>query len=259
MPRRMWTLHPGSLRQRTTRRRLEALSFHLKSCLTCFSMEGLVQVQDSMDAQVRFFFPDFSPLHAKVAYLVFTASFGPGGFQAHRPRARQARGAQNNDAQTSVSPLLQLLPMIVLFAISFLGSLPGLASIFTTPDPGYSFSPSKTYSAERLTTNYRIPYYVNPQEFQSHPIFESIPEKSRNSPQAGTNSYKLRTFEAGIERGFVSSLRSSCNREFESKERRMDQHRGIFGFLGDPDMMEKIRQEPMPSCQRLRDMGLLGS
>lgn len=192
-------------------------------------------------------------------YPVFTASFGPNGFQQQRPRRAAPRNAHNNDTQQGTSPFIQLLPMIVLFAISFLGSLPGLTSLFTTPDPGFSFTPSRTYSAERLTVNYRVPYYVNPQEFQSHPIFESIPEQSRGSPQAGASSYKLRTFEAGIERGFVSSLRSSCNREYESRENRMAQHQGIFGFLGDPAKVEKIRQEPMPSCQRLRDMGLLGS
>ncbi|KAF8315371.1 DnaJ-domain-containing protein [Clavulina sp. PMI_390] len=187
---------------------------------------------------------------------VFTASFGPGGFQTH-PRRRQANeGNQENAAPTT--PFFQLLPLIILFSISLLSSLPGIASLFATPDPGYTFSPAPPYSSERLTSNYRISYFVDPKEFQAHSIFQSIPDLSRDNPQAGATSSKLRIFEASIERGYVSSMRTACNREFESKEQRMDQHRGIFGFLGDPEMVEKIRQEPMPSCQRLRDMGLLG-
>lgn len=186
---------------------------------------------------------------------VFTASFGPNGFQ--RTQRRPARAA-NAEPATPASPFVQLLPMIILFAISFLGSLPSILNLFVTPDPGYSFSPSRTYSSERLTANYRIPYYVNAQEFTSHPIYESIPASSRDLPHVGPSaSHKLRTFEQGIERGYVSSLRGTCNREFESKESRMDAHRGVFGFGANPEMIEKIRAEPMPSCQRLRDMGLL--
>jgi len=190
---------------------------------------------------------------------VFTAAFGPTGFHAYTPRRSQARNEGNGNIPTANPPFFQLLPVIILFAISFLSSLPSFASLFTTPDPGYSFSASHTYPAERLTTNYRIPYYVNPQEFQSHPIYKSIPEQSRNSPQAGPSSPMLRTFEAAIERGFVSSLRAACNREFESKEERMHQHRGILGFLGNPEMVERIRREPMPNCQRLSEISLIGS
>jgi len=190
---------------------------------------------------------------------VFTATFGPTGFHTYNPRRSQARNEGNGNIPTANPPFFQLLPVIILFAISFLSSLSSFPSLFTTPDPGYSFSASRTYSAERLTTNYRIPYYVNPQEFQSHPIYKSIPEQSRNSPQAGSSSPTLRTFEAAIERGFVSSLRAACNREFESKEERMHQHRGILGFLGNPEMVERIRREPMPNCQRLSEIGLIGS
>jgi DnaJ family protein B protein 12 len=206
-----------------------------------------------------------TPTHVELSHdvlqltltIVFTAAFGPNRFHAYGPRPRP-RNERNGNMQTTSSPFLQLLPLIILFAISFLGSLPSLADLFAAPDPGYSFSPSRTYSAERLTTNYRIPYYVNPQEFQSHPIYESIPEQSRNSAHAGPSSHMLRAFEAGIERGFVNLLRAGCNRESESKEARMHQHRGILGFLGNPEMVERIRQEPMPNCQRLSEIGLLG-
>lgn len=186
---------------------------------------------------------------------VFTASFGPNGFQ--RARTRHHPQAQRQQEAQTTSPLLQVLPIIILFIISFLGSLPSLSSMFTTPDPGYTFSPTRAYSTERITSSYKVPYYVNKQEFESHSIYESIPLSARDSKQAGTTSHKLRSFENGIERVYVGSLRNGCNREAEDKERRMEQHRGFFGIGGDWAKVEEIRVEAMPSCQRLRDMGLL--
>ena len=56
---------------------------------------------------------------------------------------------------------------------------------------------------------------------------------------------------------YVGSLRNGCNREIEDKERRMEQHKGFFGIGGDWAMVQQIRAEAMPSCQKLRDMGLL--
>lgn len=214
---------------------------------------GLSRVLVCPDSRVTPYVTDLNNI------IVFTAAFGPSGFHAYGPRRPQTRSRGNGSTQTTNSAILQLLPIIMLFAISFLGSLPSLTALFTTPDPGYSFSLSRTYSVERLTTNYRIPYYVNPQEFQSHPIYNSIPEQSRDSPHAGPSSHMLRTFETAIEREFVSSLRVACNREFESKEVRMHQHRGILGFLGNPEMVERIRREPMPNCQRLSEIGIPGS
>ncbi|KAF9512692.1 hypothetical protein BS47DRAFT_1345124 [Hydnum rufescens UP504] len=185
---------------------------------------------------------------------VFSASFGPNGFQRNWAR-RQATPQQQNAPTTS--PLLQVLPIIIIFVISILGSLPSLANLFVTPDPGYSFTPSRTYGLERVTSIYKVPYYVNKQEFETHPIYESIPLSARSLNQAGTVSPKLRSFENGVERVYVGSLRNGCNRELEDKERRMEQHRGFFGFGGDWEKVKQIQAEVMPSCQRLRDMGLL--
>jgi len=187
---------------------------------------------------------------------VFTATFGPNGFQRTHTRPTAARG--NAEQHTHpVSPLLQVLPIILLFAISFLGSLPNIASLFSTPDPGYSFTPSKVYSSERLTSGYKVPYYVDGVEFERHPIYQSIPVASRPSKEAGGTSYKLRLFEQNVERRYVDILRNGCNRELEDKRRRMEQHEGFFGIGADRQKVEQIRNENTPSCQQLRDLGLL--
>lgn len=64
-------------------------------------------------------------------------------------------------------------------------------------------------------------------------------------------------FEAGVERVYINSLRQSCNREVEEKDNRIERHSGVFGFGADRDMIKKIKAEPMPSCEKLRDMGLI--
>lgn len=187
---------------------------------------------------------------------VFTATFGPNGFQRTYTRPPPARG--NADQHThSVSPLLQILPLILLFTLSFLGSLPNIASLFSTPNPGYSFTPSRVYSSERLTSSYKVPYYVNGPEFERHPIYQSIPVTSRPYKEAGGTSYKLRQFEQSVERTYVDIIRNGCSRELEDKRSRMEQHEGFFGIGADWQKIEQIRNEISPSCQKLRDIGLL--
>ncbi|KAF8317757.1 uncharacterized protein EI90DRAFT_2943014 [Cantharellus anzutake] len=188
--------------------------------------------------------------------LVFTATFGPNGFQRTYTRPAAAQGNAQQHAR-SISPLLQALPLILLFAISFLGSLPNIASLFSAPDPGYSFTPSRAYSSERITSDYKVPYYVDNAEFERHPIYQSIPAASRPLKQAGASSYKLHVFEQLVERTYVDTVRNGCSRELEDKRRRMEQHEGFFGIGADWQKIEQIKGESTPSCQKLRDMGLL--
>jgi DnaJ family protein B protein 12 len=186
-------------------------------------------------------------------YIVFSATFGPGGFRTTRVNRGQA--AQPQEPR---SMFMQLLPLIILLAFSFIGSLSSLSSFFSTPNPDYSFQQTRTYSDERITSGLQVPYFVNPRQFNSHPIYESIPENFRASKTAGTSSAKLYGFEREVEKTFVSAHRHQCNKELEDKERRMDAHRGLFGLGADWDKIKLIQKEPMPSCEKLRSMGLLG-
>ena len=176
------------------------------------------------------------------------------------PRRAAAGGGQRAQAaqEDHRSIFVQLLPLLLLFGITLLSSLPSiLTDIFSTPDPGYSFTSARPYTAERMTTTYNIPYFVSPNEFNNHPIYESIPESHKSSKKAGEYSAKLRSFEIGIERQYVSGLKNQCSREYDYKEARIERNRGVFGFGADWDAIKKIQAEPMPSCEKLQQMGVL--
>ncbi|KAL4259076.1 DnaJ subfamily B/C chaperone co-factor [Pleurotus pulmonarius] len=105
---------------------------------------------------------------------VFTASFGPGGFRTTGGRTHQ-HARQNNERAEPRNVLLQLLPLFVLFFISFFSSLPSLfsSSPSQVPDPHFSFNPTQRYSVQRYTSKYGVAYWVDPKEFLSHPTIGS--------------------------------------------------------------------------------------
>lgn len=113
-------------------------------------------------------------IHELYLVLVFTASFGPGGFRTADGRTHQ-HARQNNERAEPRNVLLQLLPLFVLFFISFFSSLPSLfsSSPSQVPDPHFSFNPTQRYSVQRYTSKYGVAYWVDPKEFLSHPTIGS--------------------------------------------------------------------------------------
>ncbi|KAG8935981.1 hypothetical protein FRC02_005177 [Tulasnella sp. 418] len=118
-----------------------------------------------------------------------TFTFGPGGFTTFRAgpgfRTRQHAARQNAPApQGARGLIMQLLPIIILLAFSFLGSLPSLFS--STPNhPAFSFSKTDHLSQVRQTSRLNVPYYVNPTTFYKHSMWESVPEAQRAKQEAG--------------------------------------------------------------------------
>ncbi|TFK53426.1 DnaJ-domain-containing protein [Heliocybe sulcata] len=188
---------------------------------------------------------------------VFSASFGPGGFRTTRmgggfeaPRQRR-RGQEAEQPRTS-SAFIQLLPILVLFAFSFLSALPKLFATPPTPDPRFSFMPTTQYSAQRTTHGYNINYYVNPREFSKHPIAEEITRVGESNLGPG-----LHKFEKNVEKVYVSSLYDQCQRGLDRKQQRKEAEVGFFGIGTDWDKVRAIDQEKIEECDRLREMGLL--
>lgn len=115
-------------------------------------------------------------VHDVYLLLVFTASFGPGGFRTTGGRTHHHQHAQqNNERAEPRNVFLQLLPLFVLFFISFFSSLPSLfsSSPSQVPDPHFSFNPTQRYSVQRYTSKYGLAYWVDPKEFLSHPTIGS--------------------------------------------------------------------------------------
>jgi len=180
---------------------------------------------------------------------VFTASFGPGGFRTTRVRTNRT-GQQQNQQETARSPLVQLLPILILFLFSVVTALPSLFATPPTPDPRFAFSSTARYNMERQTTGLGIKYHVNGQEFMGHPIAaETVRDKQQRGP-------KLAKFEENVERAYTQDLVTTCQREIGRKQRRKDELVGIFGIGTDWEEVRRIEKEKIESCEELRKYGL---
>jgi DnaJ homolog subfamily B member 12 len=179
--------------------------------------------------------------------IVFTASFGPGGFRTTRVRTN---GAQRHEPATARSNLLQLLPILLLFLFSVITALPNMFATSPTPDPRFAFSSTSRYNVERQTTGLGIKYHVNGQEFSGHPIAAELARES------GTRSPKLAKFEENVERAYTQGLANLCQAELDRKQRRKDDLVGIFGIGTDWDQVRRLEKEKIESCEELRKYGL---
>ncbi|KZW00050.1 DnaJ-domain-containing protein [Exidia glandulosa HHB12029] len=189
---------------------------------------------------------------------IFTASFGGpgGGFRtaqftnAGRPRAQQQRQPDANAQQRSL--LVQLLPIIIIFAFSLLQALPSLFSSSPPPDPGFSFAQTRHFTTERLTSSLSVPYYVNSREFEQHPIFQDIPEQFRREKKAGTSSTKLYRFEATVER---THLVHTCQRLTEARRRKIEDLSGFLGIGADWEKIRELQAQRIDACDELTRRG----
>lgn len=109
-------------------------------------------------------------------FQTFTTHPGARARQAHAAgagRAGAGGGGGGND-----SPLIALLPVILLCAFALLSALPSLFSSGDT-DPAYAFAPSQKYDMGRDTWHWGVRYYVNKEEWGKSGLLESIPEGKR--------------------------------------------------------------------------------
>lgn len=196
---------------------------------------------------------------------VFTTSFGRGGFQTYRmggmgggfPRQRQ----QGQQAQQGGNSWIQLLPFLFIFVLPILSNvISGLFSTPPVPDPSYSFEKSTQFSAQRLTTPHKVPYYVHQPTFSKHPVFESIPSQHRDNIQAGRvvhRSSPLSVFETRIEERFAGSYYDRCSREYQRKQREIEREQGFFGIGADVKKIKEIESRKIESCEILKQYGFI--
>ncbi|EAU90500.2 endoplasmic reticulum protein [Coprinopsis cinerea okayama7 len=209
-----------------------------------------------------------------------TFSFGPGmTFTTSNGGFARRRAAAPN-ANANMEPrslLIQLLPLILLFAFSILSALPSIFSEPPVPDPRFSFTNTRQYNAQLETGKLGVPYYVNPTEFTAHPVIG--PELAKAGVKIGkqgeelksgkeSDSVKLRgkgkkrgpamtKFEDNVEGIYTHDLRVQCHRGRERLERLRDAEIGIFGIGTDWEKVKKIESEVIPSCEELKRLGVL--
>jgi len=188
---------------------------------------------------------------------VFTASFGPGGFQARRA----GRGTAAAEQATPRSLVMQLLPLIILFGFSLLSALPNLFSTPPVPDPRFAFQSSTRYGTQRETGGLGIRYFVNQAEFQKHPVIGT--ELARESAKASSSSPSktrgpaLQKFEDSVDKVYVQDKYTQCQRGVDRKNRLKENEIGLFGIGTDWEKVKKIEEEPIESCEELKRLHVL--
>ncbi|KAF9047020.1 DnaJ-domain-containing protein [Hymenopellis radicata] len=173
---------------------------------------------------------------------VFTTTFGPGGFRTTRMGGGIPRQpAAANDRST----FIQLLPILILFALSVLSNLPSwFAQLRTT-----------RYPFERTTTDLGIKYYVNPGEWSRHPVVGPELAKQKSQDDTSGAGPAVTKFEQSVELRYKAHLYTECRSGLDRKERRKEAEIGLFGLGTDWEKVKSIENEEIPSCveyERLR-------
>ncbi|KAH7335455.1 hypothetical protein B0J17DRAFT_719983 [Rhizoctonia solani] len=195
-----------------------------------------------------------------VDQVLFSASFGGPRIRVQRfggPRrpAGQPQAAETGDSR---SIFVQLLPLIALLAISLFSSLLSFITTGGTPSyPGFRYDRSGSFKVEQSTARLNVPYFVSSNEWAEHPIGKVAEQIKAGTSQATVGELsKLRSFETVVERRYEEHLYDLCRVEYEHKERRIEQNKGIFGFGADWEKVRQIQKEKLPHCEKLTALRL---
>jgi len=162
---------------------------------------------------------------------IFNLFFGYSGANTRSYRRRQQHSpfhftthSTGNQTQSTSHTLAQLLPYLLLFLISILGT-------FLVSEPQFQLHRTGKYSHARLTRLSNIEYYVKP-DFRT--------PKSQSD---------LDKFESSVVDEFVSDLRHQCYREEQYKESMMWRAR----MMNDQQLYRQAQKQGTPSCSKLND------
>ena len=170
----------------------------------------------------------------------FGGQFGGPGIRVHtfgggRPRRPQTAQAQQPQGNTSI--LYQLLPVLILLAITIIPTLFG-SSTPTAPPPSFVFEAARPpYTHQRLTPHHSIPYFLNPADL------------------ASLSNSKLRQLDQKAELTFVRGLRDQCQMEYDVRQQKLADAQGWWGQITDQEAWNAAREMRLGSCERLRGMG----
>ncbi|KAF7370545.1 J domain-containing protein [Mycena sanguinolenta] len=180
---------------------------------------------------------------------VFTMNFGPGGFRTTRMGGGGPRQQQQGGNAEQRSTLVQLLPLIILFAFSLLSALPNLFTTPPVPDPRFSWSRTPHYSTERQTGELGVKYHVDANEVMRHPVIGA--ELARENID-----WRKLTAKEGADKPLKAGP-ALAKRGHDRKMREKDNEVGLFGIGTDWKKVEQIEKRVVPSCEELKRLGLL--
>lgn len=172
--------------------------------------------------------------------FVFNFGGGPGirvhqfGGARPRTRPRQAEGGRQQEGN-AFQTLLGLLPILLFFILPIISSIFSGDSSSSAASPRMVYdNPLHPYTEHRTTPNYKVDYYVNPDEIASF------------SPS------KLNKLDRKAEVHLMKHLESECENEMVYRQRLRDAAQGWF--YQDPDKMALAETYTMPACDRLRSL-----
>ncbi|KAJ1916997.1 Chaperone protein dnaJ [Tieghemiomyces parasiticus] len=179
----------------------------------------------------------------------FASSFGP-NVRMHQFGGRPARGAfrrpganqrpENNSILTTLFALLPLLFVLLPLLTSFLSSVfVNFGTGYSTPEPSFRFVPTHHQPVQRFTREYAVPYYVNQREFDA---------------AFADNPRRLNNFERTVNARFTNHLQEQCQREIETKRRKIHEAQGWLGLMTDEAKLRDAQAMAMPSCEKLKEM-----
>ncbi|MCJ1319957.1 hypothetical protein MMC15_005293 [Xylographa vitiligo] len=166
--------------------------------------------------------------------FVFNLGGGP-GFRVHqfgggrpRGRPREANGAPEERQASATSILTNLLPLLILFVLPLLSSL--FSGDSTSSGPAFKFNSNPPYTMHRKSHNYKVDYFVNPND---------VADFSRS---------KLHQLESRVEAIYVQQIRHACHEETRTQNQMAEEARGWF--FPDLPKMQAARDFPRPNCER---------
>lgn len=171
--------------------------------------------------------------------------FGGGGPRMRRrgPQGTGGRGAEGprqraeEQEETSIKRILiQLLPLLIFFL------LPALSSLFSSDPsenlkgPSFAVNRKAPFTLMRETPDYKIPYWVNPEEME------------------GLTNRDALNLDRRAENKIVSDLSYHCRIEHQAQQQALEDSEGWF-FV-DQEKRKRARNMPKPNCQRMSDLGI---
>ncbi|XP_014247523.1 dnaJ homolog subfamily B member 12 [Cimex lectularius] len=175
-----------------------------------------------------------SDVTAEELFNMFFGGAFPSSANIYVRRGNQWRKADQHTQPshretTNYSVLMQMLPVLILIALSMMSSL-------LVSDPVYSLTQTSKFPVVRMTKDLRIHYYVK-ENFHT------------------TYQGNIRKLEASVEEEYVANLRNSCYREKTYRESMLWRAKNF----GDSLLFQKAQEIKTPSCDTLHELnGLRG-
>lgn len=154
-------------------------------------------------------------------------------YRQHRPQHHHDdddRGGQRQQRAGGFKflPLLQFLPLLIIFLSSF-------ALNFSQDEPMFSFHQTAKFNYQRESHNLKIPYYVN------------------NDFRAKYNTQrKLSQFDEEIERQYLGNLQNQCLNQ-RNQKKNFERRAAYSSGSSKAYYEEHARNVDLSSCQRLND------